>query len=192
MNSQELLEYIDQTSGDPKYQTIELDGKIIRHGYSKCWKSWDNICQLGINWKGKRVCEFGSFNGYFSFKLEEQGAVVLGYDRDDRALQISAKIANLKNSSCRFKRKDVGRDLLEDEFDIIVAMNMLHHVKNENGQEAYDKTLDNIFLHCNEAMFEIQDDQIDEVSNFARGFTLMKTLPSHRPQRTFLYFKRKQ
>ena len=190
MNAKELLEYIDQTSGDPKYQTIELDGKVIRHGYSKCWKSWEHICQLGIDWKGKHVCEFGSFNGYFSFKIEEQGAFVMGYDRDERALRVATTIGNIKSSCCRFEQRDIGRDLLGTKFDIIMAMNMLHHVKNENGEEAYEKVLTDIFFYCDEVIFEIQNEQIDEVKSFGSRFTLIKTLPSHRPQRTFLYFKR--
>lgn len=49
-NSKEIvLDYIDATSGDPKYQTIVFNNEVIRYGNERCHLSWENIMKTGIN-----------------------------------------------------------------------------------------------------------------------------------------------
>jgi len=192
----ELLQFIDKTSGDPKYQTIELNGEVIRKGYAECWKSWENINKTGILWEGKSVCDLGCFNGYYCFKIEKAGAKeVVGYDRNGAALTISGKIAELTNSKCLFVKKEIGEPYLFDrKFDVILALNFLHHVEEEKGLLGFRRAIEAIFTHSNEVIFEVNEKEIFEISDAARvnGFSLIARIESHRKtqfgNRFILYF----
>lgn len=192
-----LMNYIDKTSGDPKYQTIEINNKIIRLGASNCPSSWANILKTGIEFTNKKVCDLGSFNGYFSIKCKKAGALsVDGYDVNEPAIKISKLIALYNNLKCSFYKKNLGVDeFISDNYDIILALNMLHHVKLNNGENGYNQVIDGIFKHCKEAIFEVNDKEIPDIKKYAdiNSFTLIKSVESHRKtmfgNRYVLYYK---
>lgn len=192
-----LLKYIDKISGDPKYQTIEVNNKIIRHGASNCPLSWDNILKTGINFTNKTVCDLGSFNGYFSIKCKKAGAsLVDGYDINEPALKVAKLVSLYNNQKCSFYKKNIGNDTFTNNYDIIIALNMLHHIKLNYGEIIFKRAIDDIFKHSNEALFEVNDKEILDIKTEAinNHFTLIKTVESHRKtmfgNRFILYFKK--
>lgn len=61
------------------YHTIDLPGHGLITG------DWDlrqgvNVYLGNVDFKGKRVLEVGTANGYFCFEMEKRGAEVIGYD----------------------------------------------------------------------------------------------------------------
>ncbi len=193
-----FLKYINKISGAPKYQTMEINNKVVKYGSEKCWLSWNNILKIGIQFKDKSVCDLGCFNGYFSIKFKRAGATtVTGYDVNVPALKISKLNALYNNIVCLFIKKNMGKDVLfTKKYDIIVALNVLHHVARNNTNKDYKQVLDDIFKNCNEALFEINNKEITDIKIYAEknNFKLSRTIKSHRNtmfgQRYILYFCR--
>lgn len=186
---QQILDLVNSTSGDPKYQSIEYGGKVIFSGYSVSEKTWENIKLFGIDFANKNVCEVGSYNGYFCFKIEEEGAeTIVGYDNNPKALKVSSQIAELRNSKCKFEYCNLGKDMgLISNVDIILALNMLHHVFFQHGQEALEKTLEKLFSSCQKLIVEINQDQYDLLTVFANRFHFkeIQKIQSHRQGNDF-------
>ena len=165
MNNQELLDLVKKTSGDPDYQTIEINDVVIKKGYSQCWMTWENILKTKIDFKDKSVCDIGCFNGYFSIKAKKAGAKsVVGIDQNDPALVISKNISEMNNMDCEFIKKIVGKDILfEKQYDIIMALNMLHHVRMASGEIVHKQVIDSIIKNSKESIFEVNADEIPAV-----------------------------
>jgi ribosomal protein L11 methylase PrmA len=199
-----LLNFIDKTSGHANYQSIILNSEYIRKGSEQDWITFDNILKC-TSLKDKIICDTGCFNGYFSFKSLNEGAKkIIGVDHNQPAISICKKIAiyndhhQWKNgvktdTSCEsgieFYEYKIGRDnFFNDEkintpkIDVIFALNYLHHLKNELGEEAFLQTLDNFCKNSNEIIYEINDKEIDDVTNIAskNNFTLTHKIESHR------------
>lgn len=193
----ELLSFVDRIAGDPNYQTIEIGGKRIRSGYSRSWKSWENILSLGVSFKDKKVCDLGCYIGYFCFRMEEQGAgKLLGLDKNPPALEIAKTIANYTSSTCNFEERDIGKEGVGEGVDIILALNMLHHVRKNMGNAAHIFAIKDMFKNCSEAIFEVNEDELSAISKESEccSFKLIKKISSHRKtqygNRFILYYKR--
>lgn len=196
MNEQELLSFIEQTSGDPKYQTVEIDDRIIKRGYSQCWISWDNILNTGISFSNKTVCDLGCFNGYFSIKAKKLGAkLVIGIDQNAAALSIARTVSEMNNIECEFINKIVGEpNLFDRQYDIIMALNMLHHVRAAKGENVHKQVINDIIVHSKEVIFEVNANEIAAVTAcVAENDSDMTTHSSHRKtqfgDRSILYVK---
>jgi 2-polyprenyl-3-methyl-5-hydroxy-6-metoxy-1,4-benzoquinol methylase len=188
----ELLWFVDSISGDPEYQTIELRGQRLRKGYSLSWQSWDHILNTGIDFKGKTVCDIGPFNGFFSIKASKAAAKkVFGYDENGAAIRIARRIANLNFCwNCEFDQRRLGEpNFFDKQFDVILALNMLHHIEM-NKPDIYPGVLDEIFSHCQEVVFEVNQDQIDRIIRIAtkHGFCLIAKENTHRVSKYGLRF----
>jgi len=72
---------------------------------------------------------------------------------------------------CTCDRKVVGKvGFLEQDYDIILALNMLHHVKNMKGQKEYEYAISEIFTHAQElVILEINDKEIDFINSVAKA-----------------------
>ena len=102
------------------------------------------------------------------------------------------------NGFQNFKTKCIllgnGNFLPNEEFDIIVALNMLHHVQRNTSPEYYSEVLESIFRNTKEALFEINDNQIEQIKEVANkfNFKLGGEVQSHRNtmfgQRFILHF----
>lgn len=100
INKEVFKGYLNSIKYDKLYQDIEV---INFEGYSKSKGSWERIKDL-VNWKDKSVIVLGSNHGYFSFKIEEQGAEVLGLDCHKGVLETAKFINWLSNHSVEFKQ----------------------------------------------------------------------------------------
>lgn len=198
-----LLKFIDSVSGAPKYQSIILDKESIRDGSEQDWITLENILKC-TTLKDKVVIDTGCFNGYFSFKSLELGAKkVIGIDQNAPALKICNKLCIYNNyhlwkngkktdNSCElgieFYEHKIGVDNIftnektTPQIDIIFAFNYLHHLKNAYGADAFINTLDSFFKNSKEVIFEVNENEIDDIKMSAEknNFTLNKKIESHR------------
>lgn len=212
-----LLGFIDRTSGAKDYQSIMLHGEYIRRGTERDWLTFDNILKC-TSLKNKVVCDTGCFNGYFSFRCLDQGArQVIGIDHNKAALNICNKLAiynnmhqwangNKKDTSCdfgiNFYEYKIGRDPIFGvnnmymHVDIIFALNYLHHLKIELGEQAFLDTIDSFFKNASEVIFEVNECEEGDIARLAtkNNFSLQKKLESHRRtsfgNRQVLYYKK--
>lgn len=94
--------------------------------------------------QGKRILDIGGNTGYFSFELIANGAEHVTYVEGNRAhwefveeavrtLGLTERIT-CSNEYFRFDKQ------LEDQFDVVVLLNVLHHVGDDYG-EAGDLTI---------------------------------------------------
>jgi 2-polyprenyl-3-methyl-5-hydroxy-6-metoxy-1,4-benzoquinol methylase len=189
---EELCEWIDRRSSDPSYQTIELQDRVLREGYTTSGESWERIQRWGIDWHGKSVADLGCFHGYFCFKAEEAGAAsVVGYDRSSGALAVAAKLAQLRASICVFKSAELSRTVFSKTFDVALLMNTLHHVSDQVS------CLCSVFFAAREAVIlEINKKEKPAIERIAgvAGFVKAGEMASHRitddGQRVLLWFRR--
>jgi 2-polyprenyl-3-methyl-5-hydroxy-6-metoxy-1,4-benzoquinol methylase len=191
MNQDELSQYIKgKYKGIQPYQTVEYNGKIIHRGTESCWLSWDNIQKFGINWNDKKVCDVGSYFGYFSTKVLRAGAAeVVAIDQNDQLLEVCAtvlKANGFSNFRCLVNKFVNGIVMPNEHFDVLLVLNVLHHIKRDSG-EGYQAILGSMFTSADELVFEINESEINDVVNAAQGRKETR-IKSHRPQRWILHF----
>jgi len=195
-----LLNYIDEVSGHSSYQSIILNKEYIKRGSEKDWISFDNILKC-TSIDGKIICDTGCFNGYFSFRCIKEGAKkIIGIDHNKPAINICNrlciynnyhlwKMGNKTDVSCEdgieFHLKKIGSDKIFDgteNIDVIFALNYLHHLKRELGDDAFINTIDSFFKNSKEVIFEVNDSEIQYIEKLAdeNGFTLDNKIESHR------------
>lgn len=183
-----LLKFINEAYGTAqKYQTIQLNGEIIQEGTEKCWITWENIEKLNIEWTNKTVCDLGCFYGYFSVKAHEAGAgKIYGIDQNETIIKRYNTVMD-SNSIKGYESHvvDLGKNggiVPNNDYDIILALNMLHHVKRNTDEESYIKVLNSIFESCKEFVTELNENEIPEVLECAskNGFIKVERLKSHR------------
>lgn len=160
---------------NPFYQRVEVNGETVIRGYTQSELTWDNIQKLGIKFKGKTICDIGCMHGYFTFKLEEDGAIASGIDIDEKSITVAKIIADARKSSAHFYTYNVLQDL-NIFFDTIFALNVLHRVTN------FQKVCQNIFSSTHEVVLEIGEIQLKELFSIAKefGFKLKNAIKSHR------------
>ncbi|MDD3491797.1 MAG: methyltransferase domain-containing protein [Candidatus Pacebacteria bacterium] len=164
------------------YHRIELPSGIIIKGYSESEKTWERIQNL-VDFSDKSILDIGCCYGYFSFKIEERGAKdIVGLEKNKEIIDVAKKIHALKKSKIFFKQGEVENICLEKYFDIILVLNMLHHVKN------ISKALDNIFSMGDCIIFEIPFEQEKIILEIGKkwNFQLSTQLNSHRGGREIL------
>ncbi len=197
MNRFELISFVKKNESQP-YQTIEYKGEIIRPGTEQCWLSWENIEKFKIDWKDKYICDIGSYFGYFSLQALKKGAkIVLGIDQNEDLLKVYKEVL-LANGFSNFqtlsRKLGNGNNIPDDNYDIIMALNMLHHIEKSTSASHYNEVLESIFRNTKEVVMEINDYQIQKIEEKAKqsGFHLKNTIKSHRNtsfgQRFLLYF----
>jgi hypothetical protein len=167
-----LKDYIDMMTYDKWYQDIQCIGF---EGYSKSWKTWDNIkgvIEADKDWKNKTVIDVGCFHGYFSFICEQLGAKkVIGLDIDNRVLETANIIKKIMVSGVEFMQWEAGNPTPVG--DVALVLNMLHHTK--------DPLLTLMNLNVKTAIFEIEKSQVPLVE---KCFRIVKKIESHRVDTT--------
>ena len=177
-----FLSELEKENYDQYYQRIELPSGIIIKGYSESEKTWERIKNL-VDFKNKSVLDIGCFHGYFSFKIEESGAKdIIGLEKNKKAINAARKIRLRKKSKAFFKKGEIENTWLKKHFDIILVLNILHHVKN------ISKALDNIFSMGDCIIFEIPFEQETIITEKAKewNFQLSTKIDSHREGREII------
>lgn len=165
MKKEELKIYLDKLSYDKYYQDIECINFI---GYTKSYKTWDNIKNL-VDWKDKKVADLGCFHGYFSIKAAKMGANVTGFDISDTVLSTTNIINEIEGNIIDTKVWAGGEEISED-FDITLALNVIHYFKD------LKTSLKNI--KSKTVIFETNQELVDTISE---EFNIIKRVNSHRP-----------
>ena len=79
-----------------------------------------------LNWKSKKVLDFGCGTGFFAYKAAKKGANILGVDFSKEAINIAQK--KYSNPNLRYEHIDVNK--INDKFDVIVSIGTLEHMDN--------------------------------------------------------------
>jgi len=83
--------------------------------------------------KGKSVLDIGCSLGFFCQEAVRQGASrVIGVDADDERLRKAALIADCVGMArnIEFRQLDINTEDLTEQYDIILLLNVLHHIRN--------------------------------------------------------------
>lgn len=170
---------------DKYYQDIDLPSGLKIKGYSDSEKTWERISSL-IDFKDKKIIEFGNFHGFFEFKIEQAGGKrIVGVEKSEDALKVARKVAWIKNSRAVFLSGDIQYFKPKERFDIALVLNMLHHVPDQ------EKALENVFSIADTAIFEIYSEQDEMIEGVAKRFDFEKkaTINSNRELRNIILFQ---
>lgn len=179
---------LDKVPHDKYYQDIELPSGLQIPGYSESHKTWERLHCL-IDFTEKDVLDLGCFHGFISFKAEEAGAQnIVGVDINENAIEVARRIAWLKNSKVLFRQGELANLKTNHVYDIVLALNMLHHVKD------IDQALQNIFAAGKLIVFEIPVSQEGIITQCANQFAFqpMGKMNSHREEREIIIFTNPQ
>lgn len=194
---------------DPFYQEIKLpDGSVIPGYEAKAqYATWAAIKDL-VDWKGKMVADIGCNNGFFSFEIAKLGAQVIGFDIFKDAVRIATAISELMGlkKDTLFTHTNISKDKLMGKYDVILLLNVLHHV--ENPIHALTEVLQKSNVVIAEVQFDgfnqgtqvghdrmkknMKDLTLEKVTEMAleHGFRILFKHKSARPNRTILRIER--
>lgn len=78
---------------------------------------------------GKTVLDVGSALGYFCFEAEARGAKrVIGVEMKEDRFYDAMLLKKIKGSGVDFLRRDIVLDPLEESFDYVLLLNVIHHL----------------------------------------------------------------
>lgn len=160
---------------DKYYQDIEI---IDFKGYSESYKTWGIIKNIA-NWKGKKVVDLGCFHGYFSFKIENQGAKVIGLEKSEEVIKTAEFINRLRGGKVKFSQWEDGRPI--PPADIILCLNVLHHFKDPQ-KAIRQMRAEKIIFEINQSNRQIIEDNL----------SVVEELPSQRINRVILLCRPKK
>lgn len=180
-----FISELSEKDYDQYYQDINLPSALDIKGYSESEKTWEKLSNL-IDFKDQKVLDIGCFHGFFSFKIEQAGAKEIdSVEKSNEAILTARKLSWLKKSKVCFYRSDIVDFKTQNHYDIVLVLNMLHHVSD------IPKALKNVFSIGNLIVFEIPVEQEKMVSKYAKdfGFKSDKRINSHRETREIILFK---
>lgn len=89
----------------------------------------NKIIKKGVN---KDALDIACHTGRYSFALSKKGLNVLAIDTSYKALKVAKNIRKkLGIKNIRFKRADATKLKERKKFDIIILMELLHHLPND-------------------------------------------------------------
>ncbi|MBL8893465.1 MAG: methyltransferase domain-containing protein [Rhizobiales bacterium] len=81
--------------------------------------------------KGKSVFDLGCMYGFFCFEAEEAGAQrILGVDIEAVNVETCRILADIRGSNAEFRQMDIEIDPMPGQFDYVLCLNVLHHMRN--------------------------------------------------------------
>ena len=79
---------------------------------------------------GKSVLDIGCALGYFCFEAEARGAIrVVGTEVKANRLEQAMLLKEIKGSNVEFLLRDINAEPLDEEFDYVCLLNVIHHVQ---------------------------------------------------------------
>ena len=112
----------------PKYQRIALP-----YGLSTPGEDRTSTAKLVLPERldGKSVLDIGSYLGFFGHEACRRGATrVVGAEMNGARLRQAKKIADCLGMPIDFRRLDVDYDELPGRFDVVLCLNVTHHLRN--------------------------------------------------------------
>jgi len=116
---------------DLKYQKISLP-----HGLSTPGADRKEVCEIafGPGIAGRTVLDIGSYLGYFCFEALERGAAAAtGLEVDPSKLRQARTLAEIKGLDAEFVMDDIETMRLDKRYDIVLCLNVLHHLFDPVG-----------------------------------------------------------
>ena len=96
---------------------------------------------------GKSVLDLGCSFGYFCFEAARRGARrVLGVDVDPDTIRKARLLADCLDAKVEFRLLNVEHERLVEDFDYILCLNLLHHLRNPLA------LLDELIAHAQERL----------------------------------------
>ncbi len=129
---------------DFAYQDIQLPFGLSTGGHNRSATA-DRIFPADMT--GKTVLDLGCSFGFFCFEALRRGAKrVVGYDVDPDSVRKARLLAECMGVDAEFELRDIERQPLDEKFDYVLCLNLLHHLKNPIG------ALDNMIASTNESL----------------------------------------
>lgn len=113
-------------SRDFKYHRVPLPFGLATPGQDR---SDTAALVLPASLAGKSVLDVGCALGYFSFEAEKRGAArVLGLELRDERFEQANLLKDVLGSRVEFAQKNVMTDDLGGPFDLVLLLNVIHHL----------------------------------------------------------------
>ena len=126
------------------YQDIELPHGLRTGGHDR---SATAARIFPEDLTGKTVLDLGCSFGFFCFEALKRGAKrVVGFDVDPDSVRKARLLAECMGATAEFYQRDVERDPINERFDYVLCLNLLHHLKDPIA------ALDNIISCTNERL----------------------------------------
>ncbi len=125
--SNEANRYMHQSNIDRLIDAFESPGRTA-------WQKPDEVIALFGDIKDKKIMDLGAGSGYFTFRLANQGAIVISADVDDQFQEnIKEKLEkeDFRHLKERIEVRKVPYNspaLEKDEVDGILLVNTYHHI----------------------------------------------------------------
>jgi predicted Ser/Thr protein kinase len=129
--------YFNEFNDIPKCETDPNDadyGKLVKANRT-CTDRADLIKANITNISGMTSLDIGTNVGWFTFLMDELGAVATGVDFDRQKIDFNNMISQMYEKKANFSFADVDRIYVEQmpEFDIIMALSILHLFFSQHG-----------------------------------------------------------
>ncbi|HGY89838.1 MAG TPA: methyltransferase domain-containing protein [Planctomycetes bacterium] len=113
---------------DFRYQNVDLPYGLSTGGYDRS-PTADLIFPDDLT--GKSVLDIGCCFGFFSFEAIKRGARrVVGLDIDPDSVRKARLLGECLGSPAEFQCRDIELEPLDEDFDYILGLNILHHMRN--------------------------------------------------------------
>jgi len=129
MNTSVTKEEIESIlrENDFEYQRVYLPYGLYTPGDDRS-RTRDII--LPDNLTGKSVLDIGCANGFFCFEAEARGAAsVVGIELKEKRFKHANLLKQVLSSSVEFLQIDILNNLLTEQFDYVLLLNVIHHLK---------------------------------------------------------------
>jgi 2-polyprenyl-3-methyl-5-hydroxy-6-metoxy-1,4-benzoquinol methylase len=123
----------------PKYG---LEGWHLRKEVSRISTILDSIMKKD---NCKKALDIACHDGRYSFLLQEKGLDVVGIDTSDKSLAHAESIRKYKNiENVRFQQMDATELNFKEKFDVIILMELLHHLPDKLAVNTLVNSLDHL------------------------------------------------
>ena len=150
------------------YQNVALPYGLSTGGKDRT-RTADII--LPADMEGRSVIDIGCGYGFFCFAAEDRGAgQCVGADINPENLRKCRLLAECRGSDVEFVHLDIETKDIPEQFDYVLCLNVLHHVRNPIGvlEKLIAATREKLILEI--ASFGPRDRKKNGVSRFAAGF----------------------
>lgn len=164
-STNKLLELYNKMSKHSSYQLLHprLE-KIVKqdeiHVKSRSEIERINYFVQNLDFNGKLVADIGGNTGYFSFAALDHGAACVDYYEGNQEHSQFVKTATqalslVNNIIVHFQYIDLAYDQLTRPVDIVILLNVLHHIGEDYGSDNYDK--DDALIHVADVLRHMAD-----------------------------------